>query len=106
MWLGVAGIIYGAFVALRQDDIKRLIAYSSISHMGFVLIGIYSFNALALQGVIVQMLAHGLSAAGLFIMSGQLYERLHTRNLNDMGGLYARPCAPCRPSPCSSLQPA
>lgn len=90
MWLGVAGIIYGAFVALRQDDIKRLIAYSSISHMGFVLIGIYSFNALALQGVIVQMLAHGLSAAGLFIMSGQLYERLHTRNLNDMGGLYAR----------------
>jgi NADH-quinone oxidoreductase subunit M len=90
MWLGVVGIIYGAFVALRQDDIKRLIAYSSISHMGFVLIGIYSFNALALQGVVVQMLAHGISAAGLFIMSGQLYERLHTRDLNKMGGFYAR----------------
>jgi NADH-quinone oxidoreductase subunit M len=90
MWLGVVGIIYGAFVALRQDDIKRLIAYSSISHMGFVLIGIYSFNTLALQGVIVQMLAHGLSAAGLFIISGQLYERLHTRDLRQMGGLYAR----------------
>jgi len=90
MWLGVAGIIYGAFVAYSQDDIKRLIAYTSISHMGFVLIGIYSFNQLALQGVVVQMLAHGVSAAGLFIISGQLYERLKTRDLNKMGGLSAR----------------
>ncbi|HWV14236.1 MAG TPA: NADH-quinone oxidoreductase subunit M [Cellvibrio sp.] len=90
MWLGVAGVIYGAFVAYGQDDIKRLIAYTSISHMGFVLIGIYSFNQIALQGVVVQMLAHGLSAAGLFIMSGQLYERLKTRDLRKMGGLSSR----------------
>jgi len=90
MWLGVLGIIYGAFVAYSQDDIKRLIAYTSISHMGFVLIGIYSFNQIAMQGVVVQMLAHGVSAAGLFIISGQLYERLKTRDLNKMGGLSAR----------------
>jgi NADH-quinone oxidoreductase subunit M len=90
MWLGVAGIIYGAFVAYSQDDIKRMIAYTSISHMGFVLIGIYSFNQIALQGVVVQMLAHGISAAGLFIISGQLYERLKTRDLNKMGGLSSR----------------
>ncbi len=90
MWLGVVGIIYGALVAYAQTDIKRLIAYTSISHMGFVLIGIYSFNAIALQGVVVQMIAHGISAAGLFIMSGQLYERLHTREMSQMGGFYAR----------------
>lgn len=90
MWLGVVGVIYGAFVAYGQDDIKRLIAYTSISHMGFVLIGIYSFNELAMQGVVVQMLAHGISAAGLFIMSGQLYERLKTRDLRKMGGLSSR----------------
>lgn len=90
MWLGVVGIIYGAIVAYGQSDIKRLIAYTSISHMGFVLIGIYSFNAIALQGVVVQMLAHGVSAAGLFILSGQVYERLHTRDMNQMGGFYAR----------------
>lgn len=90
MWLGVAGVIYGAFVAFSQDDIKRLIAYTSISHMGFVLIGIYSFNQIALQGVVVQMLAHGISAAGLFILSGQLYERMKTRDLNRMGGLSSR----------------
>jgi NADH-quinone oxidoreductase subunit M len=90
MWLGVLGIIYGAFVAYSQDDIKRLIAYTSISHMGFVLIGIYSFNQIAMQGVVVQMLAHGVSAAGLFIISGQLYERMKTRDLNKMGGLSSR----------------
>lgn len=90
MWLGVLGIIYGAFAAYSQDDIKRLIAYTSISHMGFVLIGIYSFNQIAMQGVVVQMLAHGISAAGLFIISGQLYERLKTRDLNKMGGLSSR----------------
>ena len=90
MWLGVFGIIYGAFVAFSQDDIKRLIAYTSISHMGFVLIGIYSFNQIAMQGVVVQMIAHGISAAGLFILSGQLYERLRTRDLTKMGGLSSR----------------
>lgn len=90
MWLGVVGVLYGAFLAYGQDDIKRLIAYTSISHMGFVLIGIYSFNPIALQGAIIQMMAHGISAAGLFILCGQLYERLKTRDLKLMGGLSSR----------------
>lgn len=90
MWLGILGIIYGAVLAFRQTDIKRLIAYTSISHMGFVLIAIYSGTALALQGAVVQMIAHGLSAAALFILCGQLYERLHTRDMRQMGGLWSR----------------
>jgi NADH-quinone oxidoreductase subunit M len=90
MWLGVVGIIYGAVLAFAQTDIKRLVAYTSISHMGFVLIGIYSGNQLALQGVVVQMVAHGLSAAALFILCGQLYERMHTREMSELGGLWAR----------------
>jgi NADH-quinone oxidoreductase subunit M len=88
MTLGLIGIFYGAFLAFAQTDIKRLIAFSSVSHMGFVLIGIYSGSQQALQGVVVQMLAHGLSAAALFILSGQLYERLHTRDMRQMGGLW------------------
>jgi NADH-quinone oxidoreductase subunit M len=90
MWLGVVGVIYGAVLAYGQDDVKRLIAYTSISHMGFVLIGIYSFNTIALQGAVIQMMAHGISAAGLFILCGQLYERLHTRDLKLMGGISSR----------------
>ena len=90
MWLGVLGIIYGAVLAVAQTDIKRLIAYTSISHMGFVLIGIYSGTTIALQGVVIQMLAHGLSAGALFILCGELYERLHTRDLRQMGGLWTR----------------
>lgn len=90
MTLGLVGIFYGALLAFAQTDIKRLIAYSSVSHMGFVLIGIYSGSTVALQGVVVLMLAHGLSAAALFILSGQLYERLHTRDLREMGGLWGR----------------
>jgi NADH-quinone oxidoreductase subunit M len=78
MWMGVVGIIYGAYLAFGQDDVKRLVAYSSISHMGFVLIAIYSFNPIAMQGAVVQMLAHGISAAGLFIICGLLYQRIHT----------------------------
>lgn len=89
-WLGVLGIIYGAFMCLAQTDIKRLIAYSSVSHMGFVLVGIYAGTELALQGVVVQMLAHGISAGALFILCGELYERLHTRDMRLMGGLWAR----------------
>lgn len=88
--LGVAGIIYGAVLAFAQTDIKRLIAYSSISHMGFVLIGIYAGTTMSLQGTIVQMIAHGLSSAALFILCGQLYERLHTRDMRKMGGLWSR----------------
>lgn len=90
MVLGLIGIFYGALLSFAQTDIKRLVAYSSISHMGFVLIGIYSGSELALQGAIVLMLAHGISAAALFILCGQLYERLHTRDMTQMGGLWKR----------------
>ncbi len=90
MWLGVFGVFYGAVLACAQHDIKRLVAYTSISHMGFVVIGIYSGSLIALQGVVVQMLAHGVSAGALFILCGELYERLHTRDLRQMGGLWSQ----------------
>lgn len=90
MSLGIVGIFYGALLAFAQTDIKRLVAYTSISHMGFVLIAIYSGSQQALQGAVVQMIAHGLSAAGMFILCGQLYERLHTRDMRQMGGLWGR----------------
>ncbi|MBE8597794.1 NADH-quinone oxidoreductase subunit M [Xenorhabdus sp. BG5] len=90
MWLGVIGIFYGAWMAFSQTDIKRLIAYTSVSHMGFVLIAIYTGSQLAYQGAVIQMIAHGLSAAGLFILCGQIYERLHTRDMRQMGGLWGR----------------
>lgn len=90
MWLGVFAIGYGALLSFAQTDIKRLVAYSSVSHMGFVLIAIYSGSHIALQGAVVQMMAHGLSAAALFILCGQLYERLHTRDMRAMGGIWAR----------------
>lgn len=90
MWLGIIGIFYGAWMAYNQTDIKRLIAYSSISHMGFVVIAIFTGSQLALQGAVVQMIAHGLSSAALFILCGQLYERLHTRDMRRMGGLWSR----------------
>ncbi|HYQ38304.1 MAG TPA: NADH-quinone oxidoreductase subunit M [Pseudomonas sp.] len=90
MGLGLFAIVYGALAAFAQTDIKRLIAYSSVSHMGFILIAIYSGSEMALQGAVVQMVAHGLSAAALFILSGQLYERLHTRDFRAMGGIWGR----------------
>lgn len=90
MWIGIIGIVYGAFLAFAQTDIKRLIAYSSISHMGYVLIGIFAGTTMALQGVVVQMVAHAFSAAALFIICGQLQERLGTRDMREMGGLWAR----------------
>jgi NADH-quinone oxidoreductase subunit M len=88
MALGVAGIIYGAVLAFAQTDFKRLVAYSSVSHMGFVLLGIYAWNSLALQGAVMQMLAHGLSTAALFMIAGALQHRLHTRDMRQMGGLW------------------
>jgi NADH-quinone oxidoreductase subunit M len=88
MLLGVTGILYGAFLAFSQTDIKRLIAYTSVSHMGFVLIGIFSFSQIAMQGVVMQMLTHGLSTGALFVMAGMLKERLHTRDITKMGGLW------------------
>lgn len=90
LWLGVFAILYGALLSFAQTDIKRLVAYSSISHMGFVLIAIYSGSQIALQGAVTQMIAHGLSSAALFILCGQLYERLHTRDFRSMGGLWKR----------------
>jgi NADH-quinone oxidoreductase subunit M len=90
MLLGVAGILYGAKLAFAQTDLKRLVAYTSVSHMGFVILGVFSFNELAYQGVVIQMVAHGISTGALFILVGQLYERIHTRDLNKMGGLWEK----------------
>ncbi|MDB5014833.1 MAG: NADH-quinone oxidoreductase subunit, partial [Daejeonella sp.] len=88
MLLGVIGIIYGAIMAFSQTDLKRLIAYTSVSHMGFVMLGIFSFNELSLQGVIMQLVTHAISTGALFIIAGMLKERLHTRDINLMGGLW------------------
>ena len=85
--LGVVNIIYGAFAAFGQTNLKRRMAYSSISHMGFVLIGIACFNDLGLSGAVLQMLSHGLIAASLFFLSGVTYDRTHTLWLDEMGGL-------------------
>ncbi len=90
MALGVIGILYGAKLAYAQTDLKRLVAYTSVSHMGFVILGVYTFNELAYQGVVMQMIAHGISTGALFIIVGQLYERIHTRDLEKMGGLWKK----------------
>ena len=90
MGLAVISILYCAKVAFAQTDIKRLIAYTSVSHMGFVLLGIYAWNEIALQGAVMTMLAHGLSAAALFMLAGSLQHRIHTRNMGDMGGFWAQ----------------
>ena len=84
---GLIGVFYGAWCAFQQTDMKRLLAYTSISHMGFVLLAIYAGNILTFQGLMIMMLAHGISSAALFIMCGQVYERLHTRDLRKMGGI-------------------
>jgi len=89
MALGVVGILYGALLAYSQKDLKRMVAYTSVSHMGFVLLGIFAGNELALQGVAMQMLCHGISTGALFILAGALQERLHTRDVDRMGGLWA-----------------
>ena len=90
LWLSLAGIIYGALVALAQRDFKRLIAYSSISHMGFCMLGIFALNGLGLQGAVLQMVNHGLSTGGLFAIVGMIYERYHTREIADLAGLARR----------------
>jgi NADH-quinone oxidoreductase subunit M len=89
MVLGVLGILYGAILAFAQTDVKRLVAYTSVSHMGFVLLGVFTWNPWALQGAVLEMLCHGLSTGGLFILAGALQERLHTRDLEHMGGLWS-----------------
>jgi NADH-quinone oxidoreductase subunit M len=88
MWLGVASIFYGAVLAYGQSDFKKLIAYTSISHMGFILIGVFVFNTLAWQGVVFLLIAHGVSTGALFIVVGSVQHRLHTRDLDRMGGMW------------------
>lgn len=88
MTLGVISIVYTAIVAFGQNDLKRLIAYTSVSHMGFVLLGVYAWNAQAVQGAVMTMLAHGFSAAALFMIAGGLQHRIHTRAMDQMGGFW------------------
>jgi NADH-quinone oxidoreductase subunit M len=85
--IAVIGIVYGALVAAAQKDAKKLIAYSSVSHLGFVVLGIFAFNVEALQGAMIQMVNHGLSTGALFLIVGMLYERRHTRMMEDYGGI-------------------
>jgi NADH-quinone oxidoreductase subunit M len=85
--LAIIGIIYGALVAMVQPDVKRLVAYSSVSHMGFVVLGMFSFTEWGMQGALYQMLKHGVSTGALFLLVGMIYERRHTRQISDFGGL-------------------
>jgi NADH-quinone oxidoreductase subunit M len=90
-WIGalaVIGIVYGALVAMVQPDMKKLVAYSSVSHLGFVMLGIASMNAVGLSGAVFQMVAHGLSTGALFLLVGIVYERRHTRLIAEYGGLW------------------
>jgi NADH-quinone oxidoreductase subunit M len=87
--LAVIGIIYGAIVSYAQKDIKKLVAYSSISHMGFVVLGMFALNSHGVQGSILQMVNHGLSTGALFILVGMIYERRHTRDINAFGGIWS-----------------
>ncbi|MGH7824345.1 MAG: NADH-quinone oxidoreductase subunit M [Candidatus Binatia bacterium] len=86
--LAVAGIIYGAVVAMMQADLKKLVAYSSVSHLGFVMLGLFVFNIQGVQGSVYQMLNHGLSTGALFLLVGMIYDRRHTRLIDDFGGLW------------------
>ena len=88
--LAVIAIVYASLVAFRQDDMKKLIAYSSVAHMGFVTLGIFSFTEAGVQGAIFQMLSHGLISAALFLIVGVVYDRMHTREIAAYGGLVAK----------------
>jgi NADH-quinone oxidoreductase subunit M len=88
--LAVIGIVYGAFVAFAQDDVKKLVAYSSVSHLGFCALGVFALSASGIEGSIYAMLSHGLTTGGLFLGIGILYERRHTRRLAEYGGLWAQ----------------
>lgn len=85
--LAIVGILYGALVAMVQPDVKKLVAYSSVSHLGFVVLGIFAFNLQSIEGATYQMLNHGLSTGALFLLVGMIYERRHTRAIDDLGGL-------------------
>ncbi len=88
MLLGAVSIVYGGYMAFAQTDFKRLVAYSSVSHMGFVVLGVFAWTQVAVQGAVMQMIAHGFSTAALFMMAGALQQRLHTREMARMGGLW------------------
>src|ERR1035437_3905634 len=85
--LAIIGIVYGALVSMVQVDLKRLVAYSSVSHLGFVVLGIFAFNAVSIQGAVYQMLSHGISTGALFLGVGMLYDRRHTHLIKEFGGL-------------------
>jgi NADH-quinone oxidoreductase subunit M len=88
--LAVAGIIYGSLCALAQRDIKKLVAYSSVAHLGFCILGLFALNAAGMAGGVLQMINHGLSTGALFLLVGMIYDRYHTRQLDDLGGLAAK----------------
>ncbi len=88
--LAIIGIIYGALVALAQKDVKKLVAYSSVSHLGFVMLGIFALNTQGMEGGILQMVNHGISTGALFLIVGMLYDRRHSRMMEDFGGLWKR----------------
>ena len=85
--LAIVGIIYGALVAMVQEDLKKLVAYSSVSHLGFIVLGIFAFNHYGLQGALLQNLNHGISTGALFLLVGMIYDRRHTRLITEFGGL-------------------
>jgi NADH-quinone oxidoreductase subunit M len=87
-WLSVLAILYGGAMALAQHDFKRLIAYSSIAHMGFVTLGIFGFNNQSVQGAVLQMVNHGITTGALFLIAGMLYDRTHDRTIDNYGGLH------------------
>ena len=86
--LAVIGIIYGAWVSTVQPDIKKLVAYSSVSHLGFVMLGLFTLTPQGMVGGIIQMVNHGLTTGALFLLVGMIYERRHTRLIADFGGLW------------------
>jgi NADH-quinone oxidoreductase subunit M len=86
--LAVVGILYGAAVSYAQKDVKKLVAYSSVSHLGFVMLGLFALNSQGVQGGILQMVNHGLSTGALFLIVGMIYERRHTRDMDAFGGLW------------------
>jgi NADH-quinone oxidoreductase subunit M len=88
--LALIGILYGAFCAYSQDDVKKLVAYSSVSHLGLIMMGMFSLTAVGLAGSLIQMINHGLSTAALFLLIGMIYERYHTRDLSAYGGMASR----------------
>jgi NADH-quinone oxidoreductase subunit M len=90
LWLAVAGIVYGALVSLAQSDMKRLIAYSSVSHLGYCMLGLFALNPTGVAGSALQMVNHGISTGGLFAVVGMIYDRYHTREIADLSGLARR----------------